>query len=99
MLEKLKSRKFIMAATTFVSVFLSEAFGVEMAPEAIAGLVLITATYVFGEGMVDRKAVEASAREMQVDALATAAIVNQQLEQRLAEVYESFSPAAAPEDG
>ena len=71
MKQKLLSRKFMLATGSAVAVFLSQAFGVEIAPEALGGLALLVASYVFGESYVDSKAITAAAEASKDTALAT----------------------------
>ncbi len=88
MLKKLTSRKFLVSLGGFISVLVSELAGVELSAEAIAGLAAIVGFYVTGEGMVDRKAIEASMSEMKLDALATASLLNHNLQLQLAALME-----------
>ena len=57
MKEKLQSRKLWIAIGGVISILILEFSGVAVAPEAIAGLAAILATYVFGQSLVDRNVV------------------------------------------
>jgi hypothetical protein len=83
MLDKLKSRKFLLALAGAVSIYLSEALGLEFDPEAIYAFGAVIASYVFGEALVDRRGVEASMKQIQLDALDTASLYARQLEAQL----------------
>ena len=54
--NRLKSRKFWIAIGTVFSIAIAELTGVEIDPAAIAGIVLVVATYVVGQGIVDQGA-------------------------------------------
>lgn len=95
MKQKLLSRKFLLAVTGLVSVFLSEMFGLELSPEAIGGMAVVVIGYVFGEGMVDKRAVEASVKEMKLDALDTAAMYARSLELQLQSTMNAAMPPEA----
>lgn len=59
MLSKLKSRKLWVAVGTVVSILAADLFGIEIAPEAIAGLAVIVATYLGGQSFIDKSVVTA----------------------------------------
>ena len=54
MSAKFKSRKFWIAVGTVFSIAISEWLGVDVAPEAIAGLVVAASSYMFAQGIVDK---------------------------------------------
>ena len=56
-MKRLASRKFWVAIGIIVSTLVAEFAGVQVSPEAIAAVVLMGATYVFGQGIVDKSVV------------------------------------------
>jgi hypothetical protein len=91
MIGKLKSRKFLLAAGGFLSVLLSEIFGVSISWEAMAGGLGVIASYILGEGIVDAKAVQAAAAEARDSAYTGLVEYARGLEAQLAELYETMS--------
>ncbi len=57
MKAKLASRKLWVAIGSVVSILIAELLGVQISPEAIAGVAFLAATYIFGQGLVDRSVV------------------------------------------
>ena len=85
-MEKLKSRKLWIAIGGALSVLLTELFGIDIAPEAIGGLVLIVGSYIFGQGWVDKKQVEAEVQAFGQEAYVELVRYARGLEVKLAEV-------------
>ncbi len=56
-MSKFKSRKFWIAVGTVFSIAIAEAFGYDISPEAIAGLVITASSYLFAQGLVDKNVV------------------------------------------
>ena len=57
MKAKLASRKLWVAIGSVVSILIAELFGVNVSPEAIAGVAFLAGTYIFGQGLVDKSVV------------------------------------------
>ena len=57
MKAKLSSRKLWVAIGSVVSILIAEFCGVNVSPEAIAGVAFLAATYIFGQGLVDKSVV------------------------------------------
>ena len=53
MLEKLKSRKFILAVASGVLIILNDGLGWGVDTETVLGFVGLVASYIFGEAAVD----------------------------------------------
>ena len=53
-MQKFKSRKFWIAVGTVFSIALAEAFGINISPEAVAGIVVMAVGYVIAQGNVDK---------------------------------------------
>ena len=62
MTSKLKSRKLWVAIGSVVSILIMEFAGVSVSPEAIAGVAFLAATYIFGQGLVDKSVVSEQVR-------------------------------------
>ena len=56
-MQKLKSRKLWIAIGGVASILIAAYSGVEIDPEALAGLAFIVGTYVFGQALVDKDVV------------------------------------------
>jgi len=56
-MSKLNSRKFWVAVGTVFSIALFELTGYDLAPEAIAGIVIAISSYVVSQGIVDKSVV------------------------------------------
>lgn len=54
-MDKLKSRKFIMAVVSAVLLVVVEGLGFNLPTEAIVGFVSIVLGYIFGQSVVDAK--------------------------------------------
>ena len=57
MKAKLSSRKLWVAIGSVVSILIAELLGVQISPEAIAGVAFLAGTYIFGQGLVDKNVV------------------------------------------
>ena len=62
MTSKLKSRKLWVAIGSVVAILIAEFTGVNVSPEAIAGVAFLAATYIFGQGLVDKSVVSEQVR-------------------------------------
>jgi hypothetical protein len=56
-MNKLKSRKLWVALGTAASIVIAEQYGVDVQPEAIAGIVIVAISYIFGQGIVDKSVI------------------------------------------
>ena len=56
-MSRLKSRKLWIAIGSVASIFIAEQWGVNVSPEAIAGVVIVAVGYIFGQGIVDKNVV------------------------------------------
>jgi len=57
MKAKLTSRKLWLSIGAVVSLLIAEFFGVQVSPEAIAGIAFLVGTYVLGQGLVDKSVI------------------------------------------
>ena len=57
MKAKLSSRKLWVAIGSVIALLVAEFTGVSVSPEAIAGVAFLAATYIFGQGLVDKSVV------------------------------------------
>ena len=57
MKAKLASRKLWVAIGSVLAILIAEFTGVNVSPEAIAGVAFLAATYIFGQGLVDKSVV------------------------------------------
>ncbi len=53
-MNKLKSRKLWIALGSVISILIAEYFGVDVEPQAIAGLAVVASTYIVGQSLVDK---------------------------------------------
>ena len=53
MLEKIKSRKFVLAVASALLVVLNQGLGLNLPDEAIMKVVGIVCSYIFGQSLVD----------------------------------------------
>lgn len=58
-LQRLTSRKFLVSTASALVIIFGEQFGLELDPEAVAGLVGVTASFVFGEAIIDKQRLKA----------------------------------------
>ncbi len=63
-MKKLNSRKFWVAIGTILSVLIAEFAGIDISPEALGAIVLGSATYVIGQGIVDKSVVTEQVKVM-----------------------------------
>ena len=92
MAEKLKSRKLWVTVGTLVSVFVAQAFDVEIDPAAIVGLAGVIITYIFGQSWVDKNATTAAVTGELDLARAQLLAYARQLEAQLAELDSNVTP-------
>lgn len=57
MKAKLASRKLWVAIGSVVSILIAEFLGIQVSPEAIAGVAFLAGTYIFGQGLVDKSVI------------------------------------------
>ena len=91
-MEKFLSRKFLFPLVTAVAVFLTDLFGVELNTETIYGLAIAALGYAGVEGMVDRKAIMASAEAMKGDTMLAMQALIDSLQRELASHSEQTGP-------
>ena len=96
MKAKLSSRKLWVAIGSVVAILIAEFTGVAVSPEAIAGVAFLAATYIFGQGLVDKSVVTEQVKvagdvgRIQVEAYA------RNLEAQLENIMEPAPLAAVP---
>ncbi len=92
--QKLKSRKLWIAIGSVVSILIAEFFGVQVSPEAIAGIAFLAGTYILGQGLVDKSVIT-----KQVEVAGDAGKLQLQLYvRRLEEQLEVIFDMNAPQD-
>ena len=100
--SKLNSRKFWVAIGSMLSIILAELFGLDMSPEAIAGLIVMASSYVFAQGLVDKWVVTAQVKassdvgRIQVEMYAKT--LEEELKQLISDsVVEPSGPVGVPD--
>jgi hypothetical protein len=94
---KFRSRKFWVAVGTVFSIALSQVAGVDVAPEAIAGLVVAASAYIFGQGIVDKSVVSEQIRSATDVGKLQMQVYIRNLESQLTELLDEGLPEAPAE--
>jgi len=97
-LGKFTSRKFLFPLTSALAIFLSDLLGFTLEPEAIYGIAIAALGYAGVEGMVDRKAIEASAEAMKGDTILAMQSMIDAYQRELVALGADDAPAAAVGD-
>ena len=103
MKAKLASRKLWIAIGTVVAILIAEFTGISVSPEAIAGVAFLAATYIFGQGLVDKSVVSEQVKvagdvgRIQVEAYARN--LEAQLEQIMAPAQAGTPELVPPIEG
>ena len=91
-----KSRKLWVAVAGVVAIIASDAFGIELEPEQIAGVIALLGTYLFNQGWVDRNAVRGDADILSQEAVAQAKLLSEQLQATLAQYGQLMESQTTP---
>lgn len=95
---RLKSRKFLLAIATVLGLVLQAVVGLDLEPEAIAGLVVIALGWIGVEGVIDKAGITAVAAQEADEAKQAMGLYIAQMEQRLASLMASVGmQPGAPE--
>jgi len=54
-MDKLKSRKLVVAVMSALFIVLTDGFGVDLQPETYWSLIAVASAYIFGQSYVDAK--------------------------------------------
>lgn len=98
MLGKFTSRKFLFPLITAMAVFLTDLFGVELNTETVYGLAIAALGYAGVEGLVDRKAIDATAEAMKSDTILAMQAMIDGLQRELVSLSEPDESPVLPPD-
>ena len=92
MKAKLASRKLWVAIGSVLAILIAEFTGVNVSPEAIAGVAFLAATYIFGQGLVDKSVVSEQVKVAGDTGRLQMELYARNLEQQLEEIMAPSAP-------